>query len=75
MVDPILTSALIGIQKGLEGAADKVGKITRAFMPDSSGDPTESIVGLKLDQNQVKASGRVLQTAEELSKSVLDILA
>ena len=78
MVDSIKTSALRGMQQGFENAAKDAQKINAAFStenPNDNADPVEPMIALKLDQQQVKASAKVLKTADEMDKSVLDILA
>ena len=75
MIDKILAAGLQGIQRGLSGAAEKVEKISRAFLPESDIDPVDPIVGLKADEHQIKASAKVIKVADDLNKSILDILA
>ncbi|MCO6429268.1 MAG: hypothetical protein J5J00_00270 [Deltaproteobacteria bacterium] len=75
MVDSILAAGLQGIQRGLAGAAEKAEQISKGFSPESDNDPTSAIIGLKLDEHQVQASAKIVQVADRLSQSVLDILA
>lgn len=71
----IKSLGLQGIQRGLAGIAEKADRISRAFLPENSNDPTSDIVGMKLDEHQVRASYKILKTADELEKTALDILA
>jgi hypothetical protein len=75
MSNEIFQIGLSGIQRGLAGVAEKAERITRAFLPDSNEEPSDAIIGIKLDEFQTKASAKVIKTAEELQDSVLDILA
>jgi len=75
MVASIYQIGLTGVQNALQGVAEKADKISKAFQPESTEDPTDAIVGIKLDEFQYKASARIIKTADELAKSALDILA
>lgn len=75
MVDSISKAGLSGMQRGLESAAKHAQEISTAFQPDSGSDYITAAVGLKLDQFQVQASARVLQVADEMQGTVLDLLA
>lgn len=63
------------MQRGLESAAKHASEVTQAFTPEGSGDPTEALVGMKLDEFQVAASAKVIKTGDELQKAILDIVA
>ncbi len=75
MTSDIKSIALQSVQRGLSGIAEKADRISKAFTPESSNEPTADIIGMKLDEFQVKASYKVLKTAEELEQTALDILA
>ncbi len=75
MIDEIRNTALLGIQKGLSGIAEKADKISRAYTPDSDIDVTSEIIGIKSDEFQVRANAVVIKTTDDLEKSILDILA
>lgn len=66
---------LQGIQKGLAGIAEKADKISKSFTPESTEEPSAAIVGMKLDEFQVKASAKVVKVGDDLEKTILDILA
>lgn len=75
MSGDIFQIALTGMQRGMQGVSEKAEKITRAFLPESTEDPTTALVGIKLDEFQYKASAKLVKTAEELSDSALEIIA
>lgn len=75
MVDSILANGLRGVKIGLESAARNAESLSTAFQENGSGDPLTPAIGLTLDRMQIKASLSVIKTAEEIEKSVLDILA
>jgi hypothetical protein len=75
MASNIQNIGLQGIHKGLSNIAEKADRISRAFTPENTDDPTADIVAMKLDEFQVKASSKVIKVGDELEKSVLDILA
>ncbi len=76
---------LRGVQAGISASIDNAEKLSRAYESTSStGSPSvapsdsdgiEAIVGLKLAEHQVKSSSKIIEVAQELDKSVLDILA
>ena len=70
-----LNSSLLGIQKGLSGMRKNAADIAKAGTQDtgiSTGQLTQSIVGLKENELQVKASAKVLQTIDETIGSLID---
>ena len=75
MSNNIQNIGLKGIHEGMAKIAEKADRISKSFTSENSEDPTEDIIGMKLDENQVKASKKVIQTGNELDKSILDILA
>ena len=75
MSDSIYSIGLRGIMQGLGGAVNHSVELSRAFSPEGGGEPADAIIGLKLDELQVKASAKVIKVAEKLDDSVLDILA
>lgn len=63
-----LNSSLLGIQKGLAGMRKNASDIARAGSTDaplSAGQLTSSIVSLKENELQVKASAKVLKAVDE----------
>ena len=74
-IDSILKSGLEGIHRGLKGATENARKISEASDPDSGISLEEPLIGLKQDENQVKASAKVVKVAERLQDEILDIIA
>ncbi len=75
MSESIYSIGLKGIMQGLGSAANHSMELSKAYSPQGDGDPTDAIIGLKLDQLQVKASAQVIKSAENLDDTILDILA
>jgi hypothetical protein len=75
MIDSIVKAGLSGVQRGLESAANHAQEISTAFQPDSESDYVSAAVGLQTDRFQVEASVKVLQVADDLQGTVLDLLA
>ena len=73
MINDILKAGLQGIQTGISRAAENAERVVRSFSPESEESPVEPLIALKQDENQVKASAKVIKVADELTKSVLDI--
>jgi hypothetical protein len=70
----IYNQALLGIQRGLQGARTHAGEIASAEAIES-GDPSslaESLVGLKQDELQVKASAKVFRAMDAMVGVLID---
>ncbi len=70
-----LNASISGIQKGLSGLRKNAADIARAGTQDSGITPeqlTDSIVGMKENALQVKASAKVLQTVNDTIGSLFD---
>ena len=70
-----LNSSILGIQKGLSGMRKNAADIARAGSTDvgpSNEQLTRSIVGLKENELQVKASAKVLKTVHDTIGSLFD---
>ncbi len=66
--------ALLGIQRGMQGARENAAKIASADA-FTNGDPSsvvEPLVGLKANEIQVEASAKVLKAVDEMIGSLLD---
>lgn len=73
----IRTLSSIGLE-GLRHAAASAFEHSQALVDSFSkpdGDPLEAIIGLKQDQHAFRASAAIVKTDQELSGSLLDILA
>ena len=70
-----LNASISGIQKGLSGMRKNANDIARTGATDtglSNEQLTRSIVGLKENELQVKASAKVLQTVHDTIGSLFD---
>ncbi len=70
-----VNASLLGIQKGLSGMRKNASDIAKAGTQESglsAEQLTRSIVGLKEDELQVKASAKVLKTVNETLGSLID---
>ena len=73
MIDPIRQTALQGLQSASKNIAEKAERISSSFATGE--DPTNDIVGMKLDEHSFKANAKMLKVADELDQEILDILA
>ena len=71
----MLNIGLRGMQDGFRRAADHADQVVRSFQDGASDDAVSALIGLRLDQQQVEASARIIQTGRQLIGSVLDIYA
>ena len=69
----VIASGLTGVQQVLANAARDAETVQRSFATGE--DPTGAIVNLKRDEQQVKASAKIIKVGDELNGAVLDILA
>ena len=70
---PAIQSAIAGVQSGLQSINNNSAKIANASSPASNGDITEPLVNLLRDEQQVKASAKVIEAADSMLGSILDI--
>jgi flagellar hook protein FlgE len=70
---PALPSAFAGVQSALHSINNSSAKITSARSPESNGDIPEPRVNLLGDEQQVKASAKVIEAADSILGSILDI--
>lgn len=66
--------ALLGIQRGLQGARQHAAGIASAdaFKSDDPVDMAESLIGLRQDELQVKASAQVYRAMDAMIGVLLD---
>jgi hypothetical protein len=65
--------AMLGVQRGLQGAQENAAKIASAGqMGGSPAGLVEPLVGLKLNELQVQASAEVIKAVDEMLGSLLD---
>ena len=71
-----LSSGLLGIQKGLAGLNKNAAKIASAGQMNSQNlsELVEPLVNLKINQLQIEASAKVVQTSNDTIGSLLDIM-
>ena len=73
-VDSVLSSAITGIQRGMNSAREHAAEIASAdqFNNDSPSSLVEPMVGLRMDEIQVKASSQVLKAYDAMIGSLFD---
>lgn len=73
-IDSVLSSAMTGIQRGMNSARTHAAEIASAgqFESDSPTNLAESMVGLRMDEIQVKASTQVLKAYDSMIGSLFD---
>jgi flagellar hook protein FlgE len=73
MVTSLSQSALTGIQRGLQQVTDAASEIATADRTIDVGDLASSLVDLKMGQQQVEASAKVVKVDDQLRGTLLDI--
>ncbi len=73
MISSLSQSAVTGIQRGLQQTTDAASKIATADRDIGLADLATSIVDLKLGQQQVEASAKVVKVDDRIRGSLLDI--
>ena len=68
----ILGTAQAGMQTGLNGLKHNALNLASKEAMQSQGDPVEELVEMKMNQYQVLASGKVIETVDEILGSLLD---
>ena len=75
MISSISQSGLTGIQRGLQQATDAANNIATAVNDIDAADLATNMVDLKIAEQQVEASAKVLKADDQLKGTILDILA
>lgn len=75
MISSISTSAVTGIQRGLQQTTEAASKIAIADRDIDLGNLTENMVDLKMGQRQVEVSAMVIKVDDQLRGTILDIKA
>ena len=72
-----LSSAVTGIQRGIDNLNRDANTIARTAITDSVASPEvlDAMVGLQEAKLQVQASAKVVETADETIGSLLDVMA
>lgn len=73
MISSVSQSAVTGIQRGLQQVTNAASNIATADRDIDVADLATSLVDLKLGQQQVEASAKVVQVEDQLIGSLLDI--
>ena len=74
----VQSSAVLGIQRGLDGMRKDAAEIASADQLNNSGQETnlvDSLVSLKQNQIQVQASAKVVSAMDEVMGSIIDTRA
>lgn len=74
----VQSSAVLGIQRGLDGMRKDAADIASADQLNNAGQETslvESLVSLKQNQMQVQASAKVVSALDEVLGTVIDTVA
>ena len=74
----VQSSAVLGIQRGLDGMRKDAAEIASADQLNNAGQQTdmvESLVSMKQNQIQVQASAKVVSALDEILGSIIDTRA
>ena len=75
MISSISQSGLTGIQRGLQQVPDAASNIATAVNDIDAANLATNMVDLKIAEQQVEASAKVLKADDQLKGTILDILA
>ena len=71
----ILGIAQTGIQTGLNGVKKNAANLASKESMQSQSSPVNDLVEMKMNKYQVLASGKVIETADQMLGSLLDVKA
>lgn len=78
-IGSVLNTGIQGVQTGVRGMEQAAQEIVQAGSSNSTnsgaGDFVEPIMDLKLYENSVEASAKVIKTADEMIGTLLDTMA
>lgn len=76
-IDSVAASGLLGVQRGLQGAASSASAIANAGQGSSTDmrSMTEALVTLKQHEQQVSASAKTIKAADDMIGTLIDVLA
>jgi hypothetical protein len=74
-MNEVLSIGLRGMHSGFQSAAENAERVVRSFQDGETDDAVSALIGLRLDQQQVEASARIIETGRQLIGSVLDMYA
>ncbi len=72
---PLLSTGLQGVREGLQRANDAATRIAGSGATGDLESITEAVVDLRVAELQVKASAKVIETAEQTLGTIIDVLA
>lgn len=75
MVSSISQSGLTGIQRGMQQVTDAASNIATSVIDIDAADLATNMVDLKMGEQQVEASAKILKVDDQLRGTILDILA
>ncbi len=76
-IDSVSAAGLLGVQRGMQGAASSASAIANANQASSTDmrSMTEALVTLKQHEQQVAASTKTIEAANEMIGTIIDVLA
>lgn len=74
-IESAAASALLGIQRGLEGLERNAAEVAGTGLGRGERSPVDPLLESRTNQRQVEASVKVLKTADEMAGTLLDELA
>lgn len=75
-IGSVLNTGIQGVQTGMRGMEQSAQNIVKAGTSENTaGDVIEPIMDLKLYENTVEASTKVIKTADEVMGTLLDTMA
>lgn len=75
-IGSVLSTGIQGVQTGMRGMEQSAQNIVKAGTSENTaGDVIEPIMDLKLYENTVEASTKVIKTADEMMGTLLDTMA
>lgn len=75
MIQSATSSALDGIRSGLRALDRDASRVAQAGTTQSEQSPESALLDAKVDKAQVEASAKVLETADAVLGSLLDVKA
>jgi hypothetical protein len=76
-IDSVAAVGLLGVQKGMQGAASSASAIANAGQASYTDmrSMTEALVTLKQSEQQVAASAKTIKAADDMIGTLIDVLA
>jgi hypothetical protein len=70
-----LNTGINGINQGLKSMSRNASTIAQANKPGETLETTSALVNMKIDSLQIQASAKVVETADKMLGSLLDVTA